>query len=167
MKKNIVSVLVLFIAAAPGLSRRAGFPDRPVKLVVPTPAGGPPDIMARLLADKMGAALGQPIIVENRPGGAGGTIGARSVLASEPDGYTLMMGSTSAIIIAPLIHKTAGYTAESFAPVAGLAETTEILAVHPSVSGQLRRRACQLGEVAAGHVAVWLGRGRRAPAYRR
>src|SRR6476660_8392289 len=69
------------------------FPDRPVKLVVGSPAGGPPDIMARLLSDKMGAALGQPVIIENRAGGAGGTIAARSVIASEPDGHTLMMGA--------------------------------------------------------------------------
>ena len=66
--------------------------------------------MARLLSDKMGAALGQPIIVENRPGGAGGTIGGKSVLTAEPDGYTLLMGSTSAVLIAPLVHKSAGYT---------------------------------------------------------
>src|ERR1700704_4743686 len=114
--------------AAAGLSKRAqAFPDRPVKLVVPSPAGGPPDIMARLLSDKMGAALGQPVIVENRPGGAGGTIGARSVMAAEPDGHTLLMGSTSALLIAPLIHKNAGYSSETFAPVAGLSETTEVL----------------------------------------
>jgi tripartite-type tricarboxylate transporter receptor subunit TctC len=109
------------------------FPDRPVKLVVGSPAGGPPDIMARLLSDKMGAALGQPVIIENRAGGAGGTIAARSVIASEPDGHTLMMGSTSTILIAPLIYKNAGYSAETFAPVAGLSESTEVLAVHPSV----------------------------------
>jgi len=109
------------------------FPDRPVKLVVGSPAGGPPDIMARLLSDKMGAALGQPVIIENRAGGAGGTIAARSVIASEPDGHTLMMGSTSTILIAPLIYKNAGYSTETFAPVAGLSESTEVLAVHPSV----------------------------------
>jgi tripartite-type tricarboxylate transporter receptor subunit TctC len=90
--------------------------------------------MARVLSDKMGAALGQPIIVENRPGGAGGTVGGKSVLAAEPDGHTLMMGSTSSILIAPLIHKSAGYRSDSFAPVAGVAESAEILAVHPSVS---------------------------------
>src|SRR5262249_34745178 len=81
----------------------------------------------------MGAFLGQPIVVENRPGGAGGTIGAKSVLAAEPDGHTLMIGSTSSLLIAPLIYKNAGYTAATFAPVAGLSERTEILCVHPSV----------------------------------
>ena len=112
MKFRTLGVVLLFLAQLPVFQAAQAFPDRPVKLIVTSPAGGPPDIMARLLADKMGAALGQPIVVENRPGGAGGTVGGRSVLASEPDGHTLMMGSTSSILIAPLIHKSAGYTAE-------------------------------------------------------
>jgi tripartite-type tricarboxylate transporter receptor subunit TctC len=133
MKQKIISVLVLFIAQLPVFQSAQAFPDRPVKLVVGSPAGGPPDIMARVLQDKMGAALGQPIIVENRAGGAGGTIAARTVIASEPDGYTLMMGSTSTILIAPLLYKNAGYNTGTFTPVAGLSESAEILAVHPSV----------------------------------
>ena len=90
--------------------------------------------LARLLSDKMGAALGQPVVIENRPGGAGGTIGGRSVIAADPDGHTLMMGSTSTILIAPLIVKNAGYSSETFTPVAGLSESTEVLAVHTSVA---------------------------------
>jgi tripartite-type tricarboxylate transporter receptor subunit TctC len=133
MKQKIISVLVLFVAQLLIFQSAQAFPDRPVKLVVGSPAGGPPDIMARVLQDKMGAALGQPIVVENRPGGAGGTIAARTVIAAEPDGYTLMMGSTSTILIAPLIYKNAGYNTGTFTPVAGLSESAEILAVHPSV----------------------------------
>jgi tripartite-type tricarboxylate transporter receptor subunit TctC len=134
MKKNFICALVLLSAYLLASQGVHAFPDRPVKLVVPSPAGGPPDIMARLLSDKMGAALGQPIIVENRPGGAGGTIAAKSLLTAEPDGHTLLMGSTSALLIAPLIHKNAGYTWDSFASVSGVSETTEVLAVHPSVA---------------------------------
>ena len=133
MKRKRLNVLVAFIAQLLLLQSAQAFPDRPVKLIVSSPAGGPPDIMARLLSDQMAAALGQPIIVENRPGGAGGTIGAKSVIAAEPDGHTLLMGSTSSLLIAPLIYKNAGYTAETFAPVAGLSESAEVLAVHPSV----------------------------------
>ena len=81
----------------------------------------------------MAAALGQPVIVENRTGGAGGIIGAKSVAAAEPDGHTLFMGSTSSVLIAPLIYKNAGYTAATFAPVARVAESSEMLALHPSV----------------------------------
>src|SRR4051812_3063394 len=133
MMQKIIGVLILLSVQLLAFQTAQAFPDRPVKLVVPSPAGGPPDIMARLLSDRMGAALGQPVIVENRVGGAGGTIGAKSVLTAEPDGYTVLLGSTSAVIIAPLINKNAGYSSETFAPVAGLSETTEILAVHPSV----------------------------------
>jgi tripartite-type tricarboxylate transporter receptor subunit TctC len=132
MKQKMVAVLVVLIAHLLAFQSAQAFPDRPIKLVVPSPAGGPPDVMARLLTDKMAAILGQPVIVENR-GGAGGTIGARSVLAAEPDGYTLLMGSTSTLLIAPSIYKNAGYHAGSFAPVARVADSTEVLAVHPSV----------------------------------
>jgi tripartite-type tricarboxylate transporter receptor subunit TctC len=134
MKQKIIGVLVLLVAQLTVFQGAQAFPDRPIRLVVPTPPGGPPDIIARLLSDKMADALGQPIVVENRPGGAGGTIGARSILTAEPDGYTLMMGSTSNLLIAPVIYKNVGYNAATFAPVAGVSETTEVLAVHPSVA---------------------------------
>jgi tripartite-type tricarboxylate transporter receptor subunit TctC len=131
MKHRVFAVLVA-LAAFLMFQEAQAFPDRPVKLVVPSPAGGPPDVMARLLSDKMAANLGQPVVVENRPG-AGGTIGARSVLAAAPDGYTLLMGSTSTLLIAPSIYKNAGYNAGSFTPVARVADASEMLGVHPSV----------------------------------
>ena len=132
MKRKMVAVLAALLAHLLFSKRAGAHPDRPIKLVVPSPAGGPPDVMARLLSDKMAASLGQPVIVDNR-GGAGGTIGARSVLAAEPDGYTLLMGSTSTLLVAPNIYKNAGYHAGSFAPVARVADATEMLGVHPSV----------------------------------
>ena len=128
----MLTVFVALIAHLPVLQSAQAFPERPIKLVVASPAGGPPDVMARLLSDKMAAVLGQPVIVENRPG-AGGTIGARSVAAAEPDGYTLVMGSTSTLLIAPANYKNAGYHAGTFAPVARIADSSEVLAVHPSV----------------------------------
>ena len=133
MKRKILAVLLAFIASLVIFQSVQAYPDRPIKLVVPSPAGGPPDQIARLLSDKMAAALGQPVIVENRTGGAGGIIGAKSVAMAEPDGYTLFMGSTSSVLIAPLIYRNAGYTAATFAPIARVAETTEMLALHPSV----------------------------------
>ena len=132
MKQKMITVLVVLVAHLLVFQSAQAFPDRPIKFIVPSPAGGPPDVMARLLSDKMAASLGQPVIVENR-GGAGGTIGARSVLAAAPDGYTLLMGSTSTLLIAPSIYKNAGYNAGSFAPVARVADSSEVLAVHPSV----------------------------------
>ena len=142
MKRRLIGSLVLLLAFMCFQSAQA-FPDRPIKLVVTSPAGGPPDIMARLLSDRMAADLGQPVVIENRPGGAGGTVGARSVIAADPDGHTLMMGSTSSVIIAPLVYKNAGYAADTFAPVAGLSQTTEVLAINPAV------RATSLAELIA------------------
>lgn len=130
-QRIIVCALVAALTLVSHHSAKA-FPDRPIKLIVPSPAGSPPDMMARLLSDKLGANLGQPVIVENRLG-AGGTIGTKSVLTAEPDGHTLMVGSTSNLLIAPLVYKNAGYDAGTFAPVARVSDSTEILAVHPSV----------------------------------
>jgi len=133
MKQKMLTVLLVLIAHLLVFQSAQAYPDRPIKLVVPSPAGGPPDQIARLISDKMAAALGQPVIVENRTGGAGGIIGAKSVATAEPDGHTLFMGSTSSVLIAPLIYKNAGYTAATFAPVARIADSSEVLAVHPSV----------------------------------
>jgi tripartite-type tricarboxylate transporter receptor subunit TctC len=106
--------------------------------------------MARLLTDKMGIALGQPVIVENRAGGAAGMIGAKAVLGAEPDGYTLLMGSTSTLMIAPLIYKNAGYEAKSFAPVAGLSESAELLAVNPTVTAKTVAELVRLAKAEPG-----------------
>jgi tripartite-type tricarboxylate transporter receptor subunit TctC len=132
--KKIVAVLLVCVTQLLILQNLQAFPDRPIKLIVASPPGGPPDIIARLLTDKMAGTLGQPVIVENRTGGAGGTIGAKSVMAADPDGYTLLMGSTSTLLIAPLIYKNAGYSAATFAPVAGVSESAEVLTVNTSVA---------------------------------
>ncbi len=130
MKQRLAAaVLIGQLLAVPSA---LAFPDKHIRLVVPSPAGGPPDAVARLITEKMSAHLGQPVIVDNRPG-AGGTIGTRSVLSAPPDGYTILMGSTSSLLIAPLIYKNAGYHAGSFAPVARVADSAEVLSVHPSV----------------------------------
>src|SRR4029453_4484169 len=78
MKQKMLTVLVVLIAQALVFQSAQAYPDRPIKLVVPSPAGGPPDQIARLISDKMASALGQPVIVENRTGGAGGSLGAHT-----------------------------------------------------------------------------------------
>ena len=132
MKRKVVAVLVALSAHLLAPQGAQAYPDRPIKLVVASPAGSPPDVMARLVSDKMADILKQPVIVENRPG-AGGTLGAKMVLAAEPDGYTLLMGSTSTLLIAPAAYKNAGYTPRVFTPISRVADTSEVLAVHPSV----------------------------------
>ncbi len=133
MTQKIITALAVLASYLALFQGAQAYPDRPIKLIVASPAGSPPDMMARLLTDKIAAALGQPVIVENRPG-AGGTIGTKSVTTMEPDGHTLLVGSTSNLLIAPLIYKNAGYDAGTFAPVAGISDSTEVLAVHPSVA---------------------------------
>jgi tripartite-type tricarboxylate transporter receptor subunit TctC len=111
------------------------YPDRPIRLIVPSAPGGPTDLPARLLSQIL-PKLGQPVVVENRPG-AGGAIGARSVAASAPDGHTLMVGNTSVLAVIPAVSASAGYDpSRQFSPVAKFSESYQILVVHPSVAAK-------------------------------
>src|SRR6267154_2032440 len=108
------------------------YPTRPIRMVVGFSPGGPADVMARLIGQRMAVTLGQAIVVENRAG-AGGTIAARTVAESEPDGYTLLLGNTSTLVISPLMYKNVGYDSlKAFAPIARLGTTSDILVTNPS-----------------------------------
>src|SRR5215472_3219125 len=121
----------LAVAAQPALAQGA-YPERLIKLIVPGTAGGQTDVLARLLAQKMQALLGQTVVVDDR-GGAGGALGARVVAAAEPDGYTLLFGNTSTLAVIPVTAKNPGYDpVKNFAPVASISESYMILVVHPS-----------------------------------
>ncbi len=123
---------VIAFAAAAGPALADSFPSKPVKIVVGFPPGGINDIVARVVGQKLGDALGQPVIIENRAG-AGGTIGADSVAKAKPDGYTLLLGSVSNVAMAPSQYKSLPYDSlKDFAPVALLAAAPNILVVHPS-----------------------------------
>src|ERR1700689_1744253 len=100
------------------------YPTRePIKVVVPFPPGGPTDGMARIISERLGAVLGQSIVIENR-GGAGGGIGGKFVASADPDGYTLLMTPGGALTTGPALHKDLGYDPEkAFAPVSQLSET--------------------------------------------
>src|SRR5262249_29138489 len=105
------------------------YPNRPIRIIVPTPAGGPVDVMARVLANALPAVLGQNVFIGNKPG-AGNTIGSRQAAAADPDGYTLMVSAASGLIMSPMIVKNAGYDASSFAPIALVAETPQVLVIN-------------------------------------
>ena len=126
MRRLVLAGFALLLAA-PALAQ--SYPERPVRIIVPTPAGGPVDVMARLIAAGLPATLGQNVIVENKPG-AGNTLGSRLAAEAAPDGYTLMVSAASGLIISPIIYKTAGYDAASFAPIALIAETPQLLVVN-------------------------------------
>jgi tripartite-type tricarboxylate transporter receptor subunit TctC len=110
------------------------YPDRPIKVVVPFPAGGPTDGMARIVADRLGTVLGQSIVIENKGGGAGGSIGAKFVASADPDGYTILITPGGSLTTGPAVHKNIGYDpVKAFVPVAQLIETPLIIEVHPSL----------------------------------
>jgi len=125
-----VFVSALLALAAFGASAQ-GWPSRPVHVVVPYPAGGPNDIIVRMVGKRLGETLGEPIVVENRPG-AGGNIGTYSVAKSAPDGYTLVSVGPGALIINPLLGKVPYDTMRDFAPVTIMAVAPNALVAHPS-----------------------------------
>lgn len=112
---------------------QAAFPERPVTLVVPFAAGGSTDVVARVIAEKMSADLGQQVIVQN-VAGAGGSLGAGNVARAEPDGYTILMGTVATHALNPLILKSKPYDAEAdFAPVSLLVLVPNVLVVNPEL----------------------------------
>ena len=124
------------LAAACGLGGSASaqsFPGKPIRMVVGFAPGGPADVMARLIGQRISGTLGQSVVIDNRPG-AGGTIGARVVAESDPDGYTLLLGNTSTLVISPLIYKNVNYDpVKGFAPIAMLGTTSNLLIVNPAL----------------------------------
>ncbi|HSV24764.1 MAG TPA: tripartite tricarboxylate transporter substrate binding protein [Xanthobacteraceae bacterium] len=124
-------VAAQMIAAVPAAAQT--YPTRPVTIVVPFAAGGGNDILARLIAQHMGQALGQQFVIENRAG-AGGTIGARAVAKAPADGYTLMVGHSGVFGVAPALYVDPGYEPQrDFAPIGLIASYQQILVTHPSL----------------------------------
>ena len=116
-----------------GAARAQAYPERPVKIIVPTPPGGPVDVIARITANYLQTALGKGFVIENRAG-AGNTIGSRDAAEATPDGYTLLYSAASGLIIAPLLHPNAGYDPlVSYDPIALVGASSNILVVNPSV----------------------------------
>ena len=108
------------------------YPDKPIKIIVPSAPGGPTDVPARLASQILPPRIGQPIVVENRPG-AGGALGARAVASASPDGYTLLAGNTSVFAVIPAVSASAGFDSiKDFTPVAKVSESFQILVVLPS-----------------------------------
>lgn len=129
--RAILAALVFLTGAGHALAE--SWPAKPVRLVVPFPPGGSTDIVGRLIAEKLSKSLGQQVIVDNRAG-AGGTIGSDAVAKSAPDGYTLLIGTSSTHAIAPSLYSKLGYdVARDFAPVTLLGTATIMMVVHPSV----------------------------------
>jgi tripartite-type tricarboxylate transporter receptor subunit TctC len=135
--KRIVRLLSvsLFGAAlfAASAAPAATFPDHVIKIVVPAGAGGPTDVLARLVAHQLQEAFHQSAIIDNRPG-AGGVIGARAVAGADPDGYTLLFGNTATLATIPAVSRSAGYDPiKAFTAVAEVMGSYQVLVVSPSL----------------------------------
>jgi tripartite-type tricarboxylate transporter receptor subunit TctC len=122
------------LLAAPALARaQAGWPDRPLRLVIPWPPGGTNDLIGRLVTEAMAPRLGQPIVIENR-GGAGGLLGAEQVAKAAPDGHTLLLGGSGSLTITTLIHPKPPFdAATAFAPIGLMGQGPNVTVVHPSL----------------------------------
>jgi len=131
-------VFLLFLAFFHGFAFTQGYPAKPVRMVVAFPPGGSTDLSARALGEKLAAALGQPFVIENKPG-ASGNIGAESVAKSAPDGYTLFMAATSFATAPAFFPQLGWYPVKDFAPVSMVATVPIILVVHPSVAASNAR----------------------------
>jgi tripartite-type tricarboxylate transporter receptor subunit TctC len=132
------SVLAAMAAAGCGLASAGGasaqaYPTKPIRMIVPFPPGGPIDTMGRLVAQHLTSALGQQVVIENRPG-AGATIGSKAAASAEPDGYTLLFGSSGSLAVAPSLYPNIDYDPiKLFAPIATVALLPHVLVVGPGV----------------------------------
>lgn len=127
-----ITAIIAMGAAMPALAQAASWPTKPVRFVVPYPPGGSLDQVARALADKMKDGLGQPVLVENRPG-AGGNVGADQVAKSPPDGYSIVMGAVATHAINPALYPKMPYDpVKDFQPITLVASTPNVLIVPPN-----------------------------------
>src|SRR6266496_5073890 len=127
--RRALAVVALVIVST-AIARAQGYPDRPLRLVVGFPPGGSGDFLARIIADELTREVGQPVVVDNKPG-AGSNIAAEAVARSAPDGYTLFVG-TSANVISDSLYKLSFNFSTDLAPIALVAEVPGIVVAHPS-----------------------------------
>jgi tripartite-type tricarboxylate transporter receptor subunit TctC len=131
---RILATLLTGLSALllPTLTAAQDFPDRPIRLIVPFPAGGPNDVIARVIGQRMSELLKQPVLIDNR-GGAGGVLGTDALAKAKPDGYTIAVTSAGALVISPSMEKVAYDTLKDLQPITLVAKVPEMLVVATSV----------------------------------
>ncbi len=148
-RRQLLAALAATTAAAHPLARAAAFPSKPIRIVAGFPAGGSADLLARLVAERLGTLYDQPIVVENRPG-AGSTVAAGYVAKAPADGHTLFLGVTATQTIAPSFYPQLPYDAgKDFAPITMLAQIPVALVVHPALAARTPQELVTLARNAA------------------
>ena len=151
--RHILSIsLGCCLAALATAAQSQGYPFKPVRVIVPAAAGGTTDLTARLVGQKMAERLGQPVIIENRPGG-NETIGADAVAKSPPDGYTVLIAAPAAIVILPHLQKLPYSPERDLAPVSLAAATPLILVVYPGIAAQTVQELVALAKARPGYLS--------------
>src|SRR6187549_893438 len=126
----------LFALAFASAAQAQTYPDRPIRLIAPFPAGGLADVLARAVGDQMQKSLGQPIVIENRAG-AGGNTGAAAVAQAPPDGYTLLMSSAGILTANPFLYSKMPFDVETaFIPISNVADMSMLVVVNPKVEAK-------------------------------
>jgi tripartite-type tricarboxylate transporter receptor subunit TctC len=152
MKIRMTALLIAAFVACFTPAGAQTYPDRPIRLIAPFPAGGLADVLARAVGDEMSKSLGQPVIVENRAG-AGGNVGADAVAKSAPDGYTLLMSSAGILTANPHLYKSMPFNAETaFIPVSNVAQMSMLLVVHPEVEAKALKEFVALAKMQPGKI---------------
>ncbi len=148
--KPLLAALPLLALITVGAQAQTAYPVKPVRVIVPFPAGGPTDVVMRTLAPRLAEALGQPVVIDNR-GGAGGATGTEMAAKSPPDGYTLLHGTIGGLAVSPTLNPKLGYnTLRDLAPITQTVNVAYILSLHPSVPARSMKELLALAKARPG-----------------
>ncbi len=128
--RPLLLAVIMGLASTPIAGAADVYPNRPIRLIVPFPPGGPTDVMGRLIGQALSDRLGQQVYVDNRPG-AGSTLAGKIAANADPDGYTLLLGSAATLAIGPALYRDAEYDPKHFVPVAMVAEVPYVMVASP------------------------------------
>jgi tripartite-type tricarboxylate transporter receptor subunit TctC len=155
---------IIFCAPLTAALAQSGYPVKPIRLIAPFPPGGTTDVLSRIVAQKLGDALGRQVVIENRPG-AGGNIGHELAAKTPGDGYTLVMSSNAALVANPHLYKRLGFDPlNDFTPISIVARAGQVLCVHPTVPVRNVRDLVALAKANPGKLNFGSG-GRGTPAH--
>ena len=152
VQKMLLTAGAVWAGLVANAAMAAEYPSKPIKLIVPFAAGGSTDIVARVIAEAMRHALGQPVVVDNR-GGAGGLIGTEAIASAPADGYTIGMATVSTLTVNPLLYQRAANLSPKLLPVVNLVTMPAVLMVHPNVSANSLAEIVALEKVKPGSIS--------------